>query len=273
MYRKSWRYYRDSALLWLLFILMVVTAGYALKHPIYWIAVLLIWFVRNPIRNAFFFCTPLPTVRLDAGKQSEFSRADVQIAGWANLVRTFPAREKSRYHPPDSSVGQLRQQHADLRGIPCQRGIRRFHDRSTRPRKQRQRYIHVWFARGRRRRGAVDYLLSRLDVNGQKIGALGISLGAQAALRGALKTDCLRALVLEGLGPVRLSDHGGIPKSLRRWINYPFNWIYYHAYEFMIGGHDTSVMEAIRQVRRTDPFNCQRRKGYLFQPAFFPNRE
>ncbi|HKG53921.1 MAG TPA: alpha/beta fold hydrolase, partial [Anaerolineales bacterium] len=31
--------------------------------------------------------------------------------------------------------------------------------------------------------GAVDYLLTRLDVNGQKIGALGISLGAQAALR------------------------------------------------------------------------------------------
>ena len=96
--------------------------------------------------------------------------------------------------------------------------------------------------------GAVDYLLSRLDVNGQKIGALGISLGAQAALRGALKTDCLRALVLEGLGPVTLSDHGGKPKSLRRWINYPFNWIYYHVYEFMIGGKDTSVMEAISQI-------------------------
>src|ERR1041385_8166231 len=95
---------------------------------------------------------------------------------------------------------------------------------------------------------AVDYLLHRLDVNGQKIGAMGISLGAQAALRGALKTDCLRALALEGLGPVRLSDHGGKPKSLRRWINYPFNWINYHVYEFMIGGKDTSVMEAIGQI-------------------------
>jgi dienelactone hydrolase len=96
--------------------------------------------------------------------------------------------------------------------------------------------------------GAVDYLLSRLDVNGQKIGALGISLGAQAALRGALKTDCLRALVLEGLGPVTLSDHGGRPKSLQRWINYPINWLYYRAYEFMIGGHDTSVTEAISHM-------------------------
>ncbi|HLO16715.1 MAG TPA: alpha/beta fold hydrolase, partial [Anaerolineales bacterium] len=96
--------------------------------------------------------------------------------------------------------------------------------------------------------GAADYLLSRMDVNGQKIGALGISLGAQAALRGALKTDCIRALVLEGLGPVTLSDHGGKPKSLQRWINYPFNWIYYHVYEFMIGGKDTSVIEAIGRI-------------------------
>jgi len=96
--------------------------------------------------------------------------------------------------------------------------------------------------------GSVDYLLSRADVNGQKIGVLGISLGAQAALRGALKTDCLRALVLEGLGPVTLSDHGGTPKSLRRWINYPFNWINYHMYEFMIGGKDTSVIETIGKI-------------------------
>jgi pimeloyl-ACP methyl ester carboxylesterase len=96
--------------------------------------------------------------------------------------------------------------------------------------------------------GAADYLLKRPDVNGQKIGALGISLGAQAALRGALKTDCLRALVLEGLGPATLSDHGGRPRSLQRWINYPYNWIYYQVYRFMIGGKDTSVVEAIGKV-------------------------
>ena len=48
--------------------------------------------------------------------------------------------------------------------------------------------------------GAVDYRLTRIDVNGQKIGGLGISLGAQAALRGALKTYSLRSLVLEGTG-------------------------------------------------------------------------
>jgi pimeloyl-ACP methyl ester carboxylesterase len=90
--------------------------------------------------------------------------------------------------------------------------------------------------------GAVDYLLHRLDVNGQKIGALGVALGAQAALHGALKTDCIRALALDGLGPATLSDHDR-PASLRRWISYPFDWIYYRVYEFMIAGRNTSVTE------------------------------
>jgi pimeloyl-ACP methyl ester carboxylesterase len=96
--------------------------------------------------------------------------------------------------------------------------------------------------------GAVDYLLTRVDVDGRKIGALGISLGAQAALRGALKTGNIRALVLEGLGPSILSDHGGKPKTLQRWVNYPSNWLYYRAYEFMIRGRDRGVLEVIGKI-------------------------
>jgi fermentation-respiration switch protein FrsA (DUF1100 family) len=94
----------------------------------------------------------------------------------------------------------------------------------------------------------VDYLLTRVDVDGRKIGALGISLGAQAALRGALKTDKIRALVLEGLGPSILSDHGGKPKPFQRWVNYPSNWLYYRAYEFMIRGRDRGVLEVIGKI-------------------------
>jgi pimeloyl-ACP methyl ester carboxylesterase len=96
--------------------------------------------------------------------------------------------------------------------------------------------------------GAVDYLLTRIDVHGDRIGAYGISLGAQAVLRGALKTDKIRALALEGLGPSVLSDHGGVPQTLARWINYPFNWLYYIVYHFMIGGRDKGVLEVIGEV-------------------------
>ena len=248
MYRKSWRYYRDSILLWSLFILMLVTAGLALKQPIYWIAVILIWFVRNPIRNAFVFAHPyrrfvwMPQNNLNLRELTFKSRDGLTLFG-----RFVPGRNHATIlliHPLGSSNDNMLiyaeflanagygvfmidlRAHGSSDGDTSTFGLREAEDVA----------------------GAVDYLLSRLDVNGQKIGALGISLGAQAALRGALKTDCLRALVLEGLGPVTLSDHGGKPKSLRRWINYPFNWIYYHVYEFMIGGHDTSVMEAISQI-------------------------
>ena len=248
MYRKSWRYYRDSSLLWLLFFLLILAAGYALQHPIYWIAVLLIWFVRNPIRNAFYFAHPyrrfdwMPQNNLNFRELTFKSRDGLTLFG-----RFKPGRNHATIlliHPLGSSDGDMLI-HAeflanagygvlmiDLRAHGSSDG-----DTSTFGLREAEDVA-----------GAVDYLLSRLDVNGQKIGALGISLGAQAALRGALKTNCLRALVLEGLGPVTLSDHGGKPKSLRRWINYPYNWMYYHAYEFMIGGRDTSVIEAIGQI-------------------------
>ena len=96
--------------------------------------------------------------------------------------------------------------------------------------------------------GAVDYLLTRIDVYGDKIGAFGISLGAQAVLRGALKTDKIRVLVLDGLGPSILSDHGGKPQTLTRWFNYPLNWVYYFVYQFMIGGKDKGVIQVIGEI-------------------------
>src|ERR1044071_1013016 len=248
MYRKSWRYYRDSILLWALFILMLVTAGYSLRHPMYWIAVLLIWFIRNPIRDAFFFAHPyrrlgwMPENNLNFRELTFKSRDGLTLFG-----RFIPSRNHATIiliHPLGSlnnnmliyaeflaSAGygvfmiDLRA-HGSSDGDTSTYGLHEADDIA----------------------GAADYLLTRLDVNGQKIGALGVSLGAQAALRGALKTDCIRALVLEGLGPVTLSDHGGRPQSVQRWINYPFNWIYYHAYEFMIGGKDASVRDVIGKI-------------------------
>jgi len=118
--------------------------------------------------------------------------------------------------------------------------------------------------------GAVDFLLKRIDVDGRRIGALGISLGAQAALRGALKTDTIRALVLEGLGPAVLSDHGGRPKSVLRWMNYPFNWFNYQAYQFMIGGKDRGVLEVIGEVApRPILFIASGAKDIYFNHLFY----
>lgn len=248
MYKKGWRYHRDSILLWLLFFLMLGTAGYALRHPIYWIAVLVIWYIRTPIRNAFVFAHPfrrfawMPESNLSFREVTFKSRDGLTLFG--RFVRSKNHATIILLHPLHASGNNMLlyaeflakagygifmidlRAHGSSDGDTSTYGLREADDVA----------------------GAVDYLLHRLDVNGQKIGVLGISLGAQAALRGASKADCIRALVLEGLGPARLSDHGGRPASLRRWINYPFNWIYYHVYEFMIGGRDTSVVEAIGKI-------------------------
>src|SRR5512138_86642 len=239
MYRKSWRYYRDSFLLWALFFLLVITAGYALSHPIYWIAVLLVWAIRTPYRQAFVFAHPfrrfgwMPETGLSFQEVTFRSRDGLTLFG--RFVRSRNHATILLLHPLGRSNNDMLiyaeflakagygifmidlRAHGSSDGDTSTYGLREADDVA----------------------GAVDYLLHRLDVNGQKIGALGISLGAQAALRGALKADCIRALVLEGLGPVTLSDHGGRPSSLRRWLNYPYNWIYYQAFQFMIAGQDT----------------------------------
>lgn len=248
MYKKSWRYYRDATVLWALFFLMLAVAGYALRHPLYWIAVLLLWFIRNPVRKAFIFAHPyrriswLPETSLDVREVTFKSRDGLTLFG--RFVRSRNHATILLLHPLNGSSSNMLlyaeflaragygvfmfdlRAHGSSDGDISTYGLREADDVA----------------------GAVDYLLSRLDVNGQKIGALGISLGAQAALRGALKTDCIRALVLEGLNPVGLRDHGGMPKSLQRWVNYVPNWLYYRVYEFMIGGKDSGVLETIGKI-------------------------
>ncbi len=81
----------------------------------------------------------------------------------------------------------------------------------------------------------VDYLRSRTDVDADKIGAIGVSLGAGAVLQAARRCESIRAVILEGLGPVCLADHGGPPKTFRRKFNYPINWLNYRFMDWMSG--------------------------------------
>ncbi len=248
MYRKGWRYYRDSALVWSLVILMLAAAAYALRHPAYWLVVLLLWAIRNPVRKAFIFAHPfrwlgwMPETNLNFQEITFKSHDGLTLFG--RFVRSKNHATILLLHPLNSAGNRMLlyaeslakagygvfmvdlRAHGSSDGDTSTYGLREAEDVA----------------------GAVNYLLHRLDVNGQKIGTLGISLGAQAALRSALKTDCIRALVLEGLGPATLRDHGSRPVSLRRWISYPFHWIYYRVYEFMVAGKGTSVVETIGKI-------------------------
>ncbi len=248
MYRKSWRYYRDSALVWILFFLLLAVAGYALRHPVYWIAVAALWLIRNPIRSAFTFAHPVRRISWLPETSLEFQEVTFSTRDGLTLFGRF-LRSRNRatillLHGLSSTSGNMLI-YAELL-VKSGYGVFMFDlrahgssdgDTSTYGWREADDVV-----------AAVDYLIHRIDVDGQKIGVLGISLGAQAALRGALKTDRIRSLVLEGLNPASLSDHGGRPHSLQRWINYPSNWIHYMVYRFMIGGRDTGVLQSIRQL-------------------------
>jgi len=272
MYRKSWRYYRDSTLLWLWFFIIIAAVGYALKHPLFWGVVILLWLIRAPFRYAFSFAHPVRQFNWMRENRLELREVEFTSRDGLTLFGRFaPGRNRGviiLIHGL-GGVGADMISHArflasvgygvfliDLRAHGSSDG-----DTST-----------FGLREGDDVAGAVDYLLKRVDVDGSKIGVLGISLGAQAALRGALKTKDIHALVLEGLGPVILSDHGGRPDSLTRWLNYPFNWLNYLVYKFMIGGKDRGVLEVIGEVApRPILLIASGTKDIYFNQLFYQN--
>jgi pimeloyl-ACP methyl ester carboxylesterase len=97
--------------------------------------------------------------------------------------------------------------------------------------------------------GALEYLDTRSDVTVDQVGILGISFGAQVALQAAAKTKSIRAVVLESMGPATLADHGGWPTTLRRWVNYPLNWLLYALFDFISGVHQRNgVIETLHLI-------------------------
>jgi len=227
---------------------MLAMGSYALGHPVYWIVALLLWFLLSSVRRAFSFAHPPRRFGWMKKTQLEFREVTFKSHDGLTLFGRFiPARNHATIiliHGLGSANNDMLvyaeflvnagygvfmidlRAHGSSDGDTSTYGLREADDIT----------------------GAVDYLQTRLDVYGDKIGVFGISLGAQAALRAALKTDKIRALVLEGLGPMILSDHGGKPDTLIRWMHYPSNWLYYHIYEFMIGGKDTGVLEVIGKL-------------------------
>jgi len=83
--------------------------------------------------------------------------------------------------------------------------------------------------------GALDYLHARPSLDPRQVGALGVSLGAQAVLRAAVQSDGLCCVVLDGLGAANMEDCGEEPTTLHGRINYSINWLTYWLGDFMSG--------------------------------------
>jgi pimeloyl-ACP methyl ester carboxylesterase len=98
--------------------------------------------------------------------------------------------------------------------------------------------------------GAVDYLQTRSDVDINRLGALGYSLGGQVTLRGAAKTELIRAVAADGPSLAALRDHIVSPGfSLRKLLLYPWLWTVYTLQTVITGVRQPpGVVEEISKI-------------------------
>jgi fermentation-respiration switch protein FrsA (DUF1100 family) len=83
--------------------------------------------------------------------------------------------------------------------------------------------------------GAVQYARNQEEVDGSRIGVLGISLGAQAALRAAAQSDAIGAVVAEGPGPGGPSDLAGKRGRAWDWVGHGLRRVRYALLSFVNG--------------------------------------
>lgn len=237
-HRHSSLYYRNTVIVWTVTLLVFWTA---LTIPHDWISILIViaglylcyvlWVTYrsvHPGKSIFRRRTPHLDVDLKAEKVDFLSRDGLQICGWflpaekqavvillhesggTGLSMSYQARmlQKAGYNV---LMLDLRA-HGDSQGDTVT-GALEVNDVL----------------------GALDYLASRPEVDVNQVGIQGVSYGAIIALSATRQTQAIKAVVLESIGPATLADHGGRPTTLRRWINYPFNWLLYILFDFMSG--------------------------------------
>ncbi|NUM47767.1 MAG: alpha/beta fold hydrolase [Anaerolineales bacterium] len=97
--------------------------------------------------------------------------------------------------------------------------------------------------------GAVKYLQTRAEIDPQRIGVLGVSLGAQIALRGAALSPDIRAVWADGPIPVVFRDHVGEAASLRQVLLTPWWGLAYRVQEWLTGLRQPApLVEVIAQI-------------------------
>ncbi len=95
---------------------------------------------------------------------------------------------------------------------------------------------------------ALDFVQSQPDVNPERIGAVGFSVGGQITLRTAAQTDVIKALVVDGSSTAVAQDVPA-PITLREWASMPTGWLYYEAISIFSGvPKPNGVMDSIPAI-------------------------
>lgn len=84
---------------------------------------------------------------------------------------------------------------------------------------------------------AVDYLREQAGVEPDRIGAIGLSAGANAVLYAAARSEGIRAVLVDGTGLGRTEDAFGpmLPELRTLFFMTPVNWVHYKMLELISG--------------------------------------
>ncbi len=97
-------------------------------------------------------------------------------------------------------------------------------------------------------RGAAAYLQTRSDVDRERIGAMGLSLGAQVSILGAARDEAIKAVVADGPGATTFDDWPPL-HSFGDWLYVPFDSVFYQMLPWRTGvSQPVSVQTAIAQI-------------------------
>jgi fermentation-respiration switch protein FrsA (DUF1100 family) len=97
-------------------------------------------------------------------------------------------------------------------------------------------------------RAAAAYVQTRPDVDPLRVGAMGLSLGAQVSILGATGSDAIQAVVADGLCCTTFEDWPP-PKSVSDWLYTPYDLVFYEMLRWRTGVSDpVSVQAAIAGI-------------------------
>jgi pimeloyl-ACP methyl ester carboxylesterase len=97
--------------------------------------------------------------------------------------------------------------------------------------------------------GALDWIAERPDVEQGRIGAAGVSLGAQITLRAASLDHRLRAIWADGPIPASIADHRSVQPTLRQQLLRPWFGLVYRTQSWLTGASpNIALLDAIPAI-------------------------
>jgi fermentation-respiration switch protein FrsA (DUF1100 family) len=253
--KRSPRYYlfRLFLIAWGILFLLAASSALTQLSLLAFLAAGLLFYFGSTLRNVYRSLNPVRTPIL----KDPLTQLGVKFE---NVV--FPSRDGWKlsgwYIPPKNSatvilthgVGGNRLDSLHIASVLAERGFgllmydMRAHGRSTGNLGTRG-WLEV-----NDLNGAADYLLTRREVDQNRIGTMGFSLGGQIAIRAVAENNSIKAIITEDPIPATLTDHPmSAGFSLRKLINYPALWM---DYRFLSASSGVSppmgVLESIGKI-------------------------